>query len=382
MITINQKIMRKIFKYIRQQSSFIRYKGSYKILGTVIYLLLISFMFIGCADDEEFEPTYEPVGDATYGEEEAFVQEVSFYVDGFIIVGDLRTPVEGELHPLIMMIHGSGSATRDGSVPFEPLIEIFLRHGFAVLSWDKPGSGDSKGTFTQGYTVSERAKIIAKAVNVMKDNTAIDNATIGLWGISQAGWVMPKALELTDDIAFMIVVGGGGEEGIKQTAYHISQVAACAGESAEDVEKVDKYWVQMAKATTYSEYREAVDFLVQVPSIVSYTGIAITEENSWSAWPQDIDAFDDPMDIIKTKTLPILALFGEFDKNVDPVQGAAAYKNALDEAGNVDYTIEVLEGAGHVLAPALTGCPDEFVSNEYVPEYLEILDEWVSLLNK
>ena len=51
---------------------------------------------------------------------------------------------------------------------------------------------------------------------------------------------------------------------------------------------------------------------------------------------------------------------------------------ALEASGNEDYRIEVIEGAGHILAPAQTGCLDEFVSSEYVPEYLEILEEWIS----
>ena len=40
--------------------------------------------------------------------------------------------------------------------------------------------------------------------------------------------------------------------------------------------------------------------------------------------------------------------------------------------------IKVLQGAGHVLAPATTGCIDEFVGAEYVPEYLDVLESWLS----
>ena len=35
-------------------------------------------------------------------------------------------------------------------------------------------------------------------------------------------------------------------------------------------------------------------------------------------------------------------------------------------------------GAGHVLAPATTGCIDDFVRAEYVPEYLDVLESWLS----
>lgn len=211
----------------------------------------------------------------------------------------------------------------------------------------------------------------------MLDNPAIDHSSIGLWGISQAGWVMPMALTMTEDIAFMIVVSGGGEDGIEQFAYQVGQVVACAGESVETVEKAEKYWSQMAKATTYFMYKEAADILAAIPSVVQYTGFSISEENQWKAWPRDIDAFFDPMEVIKQTTTPVLAVFGELDKNVDPVQGAQAYQSALEQAGNQEYKVQIILGAGHILSLAQTGCLDEFVGTDYVPEYLEILEVWL-----
>jgi pimeloyl-ACP methyl ester carboxylesterase len=276
------------------------------------------------------------------------------------------------------MVHGSGSASRNGAVPFVPLIEIFLRNGYAVLSWDKPGSGESKGEFDNEYKLTERANIIADAVKVLRDNPSIDNSSIGLWGISAAGWVMPLALNKIDDIAFMIIVSGGGEESIEQYAYQVAQMVACGGGSAEEVSAVELNWSKMAKATNYNDYREAVEVLVNIPGVVEHTGLSISEENQWNPWPRDIDAFFDPMEVIQHTTIPVLAFFGELDKNVDPVQGAQAYEAALKQAGNQDYMIKVIQGAGHVLAPATTGCLDEYVPAEYVPEYLDILDNWLS----
>jgi pimeloyl-ACP methyl ester carboxylesterase len=137
----------------------------------------------------------------------------------------------------------------------------------------------------------------------------------------------------------------------------------------------------MAKATVYNDYREAVEVLVDIPGVVEYTGLSISEENQWNPWPRDIDAFFDPMDVIQYTTIPVLVFFGELDKNIDPVQGAQAYETALKKAGNQDYRISILHGAGHVLAPANTGCLNEFVPAEYVPEYLDILDSWISNQN-
>jgi len=344
----------------------------------IILTVILTCLLITCEKESDpgLDPVYGPVVTKQFGDVTANVQELSFNSNGFKIVGDFRTPVEGESFPAVIMVHGSGGATRHGAVDFEPLIEIFIRNGFAVLSWDKPGSGESKGTFSQEYTITERAEILADAVKVLTQNTSILNSTIGFWGISQAGWVMPRALEMTGDVAFMIVVSGGGEDSIEQMAYQVGQVVACKGGSTEQVDTVEKYWSQMCKATGYSEYREAADILVNIPDVSDYTGLTVTEQSKWNAWPQDIDAFWNPMDVIEKTTIPLLVFFGELDKNIDPVQGAQAYKEALEKAGNENYMIIIIQDVGHVIASATTGCLDEPVSSEWATEYLDTLENW------
>lgn len=350
------------------------------VFGRPILLFLLIILLVKCNDgsDEGLDPAVGPAVKKQFGNALAFVNEVSFRSGNFSIFGDLRSPTAGDVHPAIIMIHGSGSATRHGSVPFEPLIEIFLQKGFAVFSWDKPGSGASKGEFREGFTITDRAQILNDAVELLKLNGSIDHSSIGVWGISQAGWVIPKALQLTNSIAFVIVIGGGGEDGIEQYAYQVGQVVACKGGSVADVEAVEQNWSKMIKATTYTTYKEAVDILLSVPSVSDHTGLTLSAENQWNPWPQDIDAFFDPMEVVQHTTKPMLILFGALDKNIDPVQGALAYETALSAAGNRDYTIKVLEGAGHVLAPATTGCLDEAVPAQYVEEYLNILEDWLS----
>jgi hypothetical protein len=370
--------MKSMYDYDRHIFSYLMHPGVYQMMfKAILFLFLVLFTMCEKDKDTGLNPEYGPVLTGQFGDEPAIIQEVSFHSKNFYIVGDLRTPVVGEMHPVIIMVHGSGGASRYGAVPFEPLIEIFLRNGFAVFSWDKPGTGESKGEFKSEYTSTERANILVDAVQVLLMNSSIDSTSIGLWGISQAGWVMPLALDMTNDIAFMIVVSGGGEDGIEQFAYQVAQVVACEGGSADQIEAADFNWVKMIKATEYNEYKEAAEILVDIPGVYEYTGLTVSEEGQWNPWPRDIDAFFDPMDVIKHITIPVLAFFGELDKNIDPVQGAQAYNAALEEAGNNDYMVTVIQDAGHVLTPAVTGCLDESGSNEYVPEYLNILENWI-----
>jgi pimeloyl-ACP methyl ester carboxylesterase len=135
---------------------------------------------------------------------------------------------EGEgPHPAIIMGHGSGSATRNSN---SSLIEVFLRTGYAVFSWDKPGSGESTGRFSDELT--QHAEILVRGIRVLAEHPSIDPDRIGLWGISQAGWAMPLAIEQSEIVASMIVVGGGGEDSIEEMAYQVGQKVACDGGSA------------------------------------------------------------------------------------------------------------------------------------------------------
>jgi pimeloyl-ACP methyl ester carboxylesterase len=322
-----------------------------------ITIVLISMLLTACGAAVQ----RESLGSESFGSQEANVEEISFRSGGFRVVGELRMPPGEGPHPAIIMGHGSGEATREGRVPFIPMIEIFLRNGYAVYSWDKPGSGESTGYLE--HELTQRAAILADGIKVLVEHPDIDAVRIGLWGLSQAGWVMPLALEKTEEVAFMIVVSGGAEDSVEQMAFQVGQQAINFGASDEQAALVEQYWPQIAKANNYADYREAVEILLEIPGVKSNTGLELAEESNWKPWPRDIDAFIDPMEIIEHTTIPMLVFFGELDKNIDPVQGVEAYEAALRKAGNPDYQIEFLLGEAHV-----------FVTN---PDYLKTLEAWL-----
>ena len=337
----------------------------------LILILSVNLFVTACGS----RVTREEIGTKSFGSQQALVEEISFRSGRFRIVGDLRLP-EGEgPFPAVILVHGSGGATRQGAVPFQPLIEIFLRNGFAVFSWDKPGSGDSTGDFRN--EISERAEILMDGVDVLVEHPLIDPDRIGLWGISQAGWVMPLTVDQTEDVAFMVVVSGGAEDSIEQMAYQLAQRVICAGGSQDEADQVESYWSMQRKAEEYSDYLEAMEYLVEVEAIKYHINTDITEEKDWKPTPRKWDSFINPMDSIAQTTIPVLVFYGELDRNIDPVQGAAAYQAALEKAGNDNYRIEVIPGVAHTLTSAETGCLDEAWGYKYSPEYLEILESWI-----
>ena len=60
-----------------------------------------------------------------------------------------------------------------------------LGAGYAVFSWDKPGTGQSTGQVdSTPRKYHKRAQIVLEAIEVMKAHPDIDPNRIGLWGIS------------------------------------------------------------------------------------------------------------------------------------------------------------------------------------------------------
>jgi pimeloyl-ACP methyl ester carboxylesterase len=313
-------------------------------------------------------------------------KEITFQADKFHVVGELRLPKVGTKHPLVIMVHGDGPAYRRY---FAELKECMLRAGYATLMWDKPGYGKSKGEFSEAHLRQERAQILVDAIHQMKKRPEIDADHIGVWGISQAGYVIPKALQQTEDISFMIMVGCPGENGINQTAYLIRKQLQYAGLSEKEAEEAENHFIQLFYAESFEQYIKHAKPLYDNP-IQRELGFvsALWDKDNWKPFKPDRESFFNPMDIIKTVTIPSLVLFGEKDTQVDPIQGKEAYVNAFQTAGNKNYRIELIPNADHNIILSETGSMKERSErsskewSNYAPEYLIIMEDWLKQLKE
>jgi len=314
------------------------------------------------------------------------IEKITFQSGQFHLVGELRLPKEGDKHPLVIMVHGDGPAYR---TYFFKLKEYFLRAGYATLMWDKPGYGQSKGELSKNHLREERAKILVDAIDRMKTHPRIDAEHMGVWGISQAGYVIPMALLKTNDISFMIMVGCPGENGIHQTAYLIRRQLQFEGVSEEEARQAESHFAQLFYAQTFDQYIEHAKPLYDNP-VQREMGFvsALWNETNWKPHSPEDEGFFNPMDIIEKITIPVLAFFGEKDTQVDPIQGVSAYKKALTEAGNKNFRVELIPNADHNIILSKTGSLKERRSRSskewqnYAPEYLKIMEDWLKQFNK
>jgi len=319
-------------------------------------------------------------------------EEIVFDSGSFKLVGDLRLPEGTRPHPVVVFVHGDGPNDRTSGGTYPPIMERMERAGYATFAWDKPGTGESAGKIDSSRLGEQRAQIVLDAIEVLKAHPDVDPRQIGLWGISQAGYVMPRVLSVSDDIAFMIAVSCPGVPGVEQGAYLVSAQAVCAGLPEEEAAQIRHLLSAIERVQTYDEYIQYKKLLDAMPGIDSAaifgykTGVIPEEE--WHVHDPRSEYFWDPMEAIEQTTIPVLAFFGEKDTQIDPVQGAQAYREALERAGNPNFRVELIPGTDHNIILSETGCLDEREKRpwrewtNYAPEYLDALEDWLRELRR
>jgi len=137
---------------------------------------------------------------------------VTFQNGDVTLAGNLFVPVGEGPFPAVVIIHGSGKETSRDLVI---LSWFFVHHGFAVLTYDKRGVGESGGSYKRvlpdenGEAILEDlANDAVAGVEFLKNHNKIDPNRIGIFGGSQAGWIAPLSASKSSDVAFIVLFSG------------------------------------------------------------------------------------------------------------------------------------------------------------------------------
>src|SRR3954469_25671038 len=130
--------------------------------------------------------------------------DVTFTNGGGMLHGTVVAPPGGSKLPGLVMVDGSGEHTRNDH---RTEAEAFARQGIATLIYDKRTEGYSQ--FERSYpTLADDA---LAAVEVLRKRPGVDPARVGVWGLSEGGWVAPLAASKSPEhVAFVVTVGANG----------------------------------------------------------------------------------------------------------------------------------------------------------------------------
>lgn len=322
----------------------------------------------------------------------AKVEEIRFRTGEFELVGDLRLPAGQPPFPLVIFVNGDGEVDRYSGGALLPVFERVGQAGYAVLTWDKPGAGESTGMLKEGHVFEQRAQILLQAIQVMKARTDIDAKSIGLAGVSQAGYVMPRALMDTKDAAFMICVSCPGNATADQSTYLAVRQRLCGGVTKGNEDRRGLLLAELERTRTYNTYEEYVAYRQVLSGLADITeskvwwkGFPTASRAQWEQAGPDNELWWNPMTVVAELKMPILAFFGSKDTQVDAVQGAGAYQNALRMGGNASSRVVTIDGVSHGMIVAKSGCMDELAGKAWSeitisPKFMDELVEWLTEL--
>lgn len=303
-------------------------------------------------------------------------EDVSFPNGNVRLAGTLISPKTGDRHPAIILVHGSGAEDREYIVP---LAHFLVRHGVALLGYDKRGVGKSTADWRTASFDDLAADVIA-AFEYLKTRKDIDPTQIGLLGWSQAGWVMPLAAIRAKGISFLISVSGAAVPPAETAIDEAQNEMLAAGMKPQMIAQIITLMqLQQQFARTgqgWDEYFAARRALEARMGPAPATFPATPDDSAWILIRKLY--FYDPAPTLRQLRVPTLAIFGELDDNIMAEKNRAAWESSLGAAGNPDYTLRVLPKANHLQLEAKTGTNQEMASlKRVVPAYFAIVRDWL-----
>jgi alpha/beta superfamily hydrolase len=277
-------------------------------------------------------------------------EEVVFTNETVQLVGTLYKPDIQAAHPALVVLHAANGGTRQ--FPFyQHLVTHLPPCGIAVLLFDRRGSGHSGGNFETAdfETLAEDSKA---AVNYLRSRDDINKNQIGLYGISQGGWIAPLVASLRSDLAFLIIVSGCGVSPAKQmdygAAYNLHQQGFTGSAIAQAIalrNRVNEYYRGHISREVVSAELDSAQPEAWFQEAYINSSKDLPEDVTKTKWWHELDY--DPLPIWKQIQQPTLFLFAEDDQWVPVAESTSKLK--LVTAHIKDRTIMQIKGTDHLM---------------------------------
>ena len=347
-------------------------------------------------------------------------EEIRFESDGNSLYGILCTPSTDGPHPAIVLITGAINSTSSEVDGANASLQVtharrLAIQGVATLRFDPAGVGQSEGNEAFRDLQSRKAEALA-AVRFVRSHPSVRADRVGLWGVSQGGWVIAMAAaEAPEQIGFLIMVSGTTLTVAEQQVYGVEMQARAAQLSESDVAKaVVVMQLLIDWQITCPMFQEASEQAIQtlgsgpwqdLQTIVYAPGslsaaeelalvIDLLETIQDEIWAQSLylreiylpslrsippeqagsvgaaseaSLLASPREYFTRIACPMLALFGENDVHLPAHRSAEQLDEYLAEGGNADLTVVIFEYTGHSM-------------NGFMPAYWDQLYTWLDNL--
>lgn len=313
------------------------------------------------------------------------------------LAGTLTFPKGNKTFPAVILIAGSGPNDRDetifGHKPFWVLADYLTRQGIAVLRYDKRGVEKSEGEYFLA-TSQDFAEDTEAAFNYLKGRKEIDSSNIGLIGHSEGGVIAPIVAVKNEDLKFVVLMAGVGVSGMElvlEQHQHIFDKTTLNKEEKKNLNSILRNIY--TSVLTWEEYvgtdeernslKQELETLWQnLPkemrgeeqnTSIKEEYIEKTVANITSPWFRHF-LKTNTSGYLEKLTIPILAINGENDTQVNYQINLKEIEHALKKANNKHYTIKSYPHLNHLFQKSTTGEIDEYRKIEHTIS-LEVLSD-------
>ena len=320
------------------------------------------------------------------------IEEVAFQNGPVNLAGTLTLPYGDGPFPAVLLISGSGLQDRDetlvGHKPFWVLADHLSRAGIAVLRVDDPGIGQST-PHPKPPTTADFATDVEAGVAFLKQDDRMGH--IGLIGHSEGGLIAAIVASRSKDVGFIVLMAGPGVPGaelLRKQNERIFDAAGIAGERKQHLLTLldQLFTILTAEDMAEDERRQRVEEIVRrqleingvPPAKQDDRQVQALAEQSLTPWMRYFLTFD-PRPAFENIRVPVLALNGELDVQVDAEQNLTAIVAALEKGGNQNVTVHRLPEHNHLFQRAKTGLVNEYgaIEETLSPKVLDLIRDWV-----
>jgi uncharacterized protein len=285
--------------------------------------------------------------------------------DGVVLAASLTLP-ERRSAPALVALHGAQPGLRDDPL-FHHLHAVLPPAGWAVVTFDRRGEGASTGEPSAGRfdLLADDANAILETVAALEE---IDR--VGLWGISQGGWVAPLASVRFGRAAFLVLLSSCGVTPAEQMRYSTAERMRRAGYGEEAVQQMTTLRFTLEElARGRGSRAEAERLLAAARSEpwweLEYLPDRLPENfEDARAWRDEMEFEPEP--VFAQVRVPTLLFYGEDDEWIPIDASIEAWRRARGD----EVEIVRLPGTGHDATLA---------SGAISPLYTETLVEWLRL---
>jgi pimeloyl-ACP methyl ester carboxylesterase len=315
-----------------------------------------------------------------------------------LLYGQFFLPDTLSAHPAVIMVTGSGPQNMYEEIadhkPFLVIADYLVRRGIGVLLYNERGVYPSTGDFNKATTWDFLEDALA-GIQFIKKQSFVNPKKIGIIGHSEGGLIATLASVKSKDLSFAISIGGVFIPCRHVIPHQLEKMLSfkkipdsVRSAMVEYVEltiqailqhKNEKQFQKMVKSNL-----EKVKSKLTLEEIKKYhfdafcNSMLVMLNDPWTKTFLTID----PSQYVSKIRIPFLAMWGEKDLQVLPIENVQALEKHLNPHSKDLLTIQIFPHLNHLMQPCKTGLPAEYmiIDTTFSVKPLHFMSEWIQKL--